>query len=177
MKKNYSLVQTIFFIVSALLIVQCIILSMKQDLRQIIGTCVVVVGFIVLLVLLLLLKGEVNKIIYEYENEDDDLSIRLLEYDDYQSVRELLCETPLSNTEDEVKLLQEYDTITTDLVRHPYHYIVFIKDQAVLLFHVKTDKNKDEITFLNEEESIKEKVVGLINEAATRKKRDLRLIN
>ena len=175
MKKNYSLVQTMFYIVTALLIVQCIILSIKQDLRQIISTCVVVVGFIVLLVLLLILKGEVNKIIYEYEKEDDDFVIRLLEYDDYQYVRELLCETPLSNTEEEVKILKDYDAITADLVRTPYHYIVFNKDQAILIFYVKSENNKDDIKLLNNNEEFKEKIISLINEAASKRKRELNL--
>ena len=175
MKKNYSLVQTMFYIVTALLVIQCIILSIKQDVRQIISTCIVVAGFITLLVLLIILKKEVNKIIYEYENEDDELSIRLLEYDDYQNVRALLCDTPLSNSEEEVEILHEHDLKTTDLVRTPYHYIALIKDTAVSIFHVKTDKETDEVTFLNVDTNHNERIVSLIKEAGAKRKRNLKI--
>jgi hypothetical protein len=70
MKKHYSLVKTLFFIVSALLVFQIIILSMKVDLRRIITTAIVVIGFIATFIITLILRKEASKIIYEYEDED-----------------------------------------------------------------------------------------------------------
>ena len=108
MKKHYSLVKGLFFIVSALLVFQIIILSMKIDLRRIITTAIVVIGFIATFIIMLILRKEASKIIYEYEDEDGNnpLVIRLLDYDDYQHVRVLLCDKPISNSQEEVEILK-----------------------------------------------------------------------
>ena len=173
MKKNYNLVKTMFFLVLILLVFQIIILTIKAELRQIISACIVVIGFIVVTILMIILKCEVSKIIYEYENEDDVFSIRLLEYTDYQYVRTLLCETPLSNSEQEVAILNEYELQTVDLVRTNYHYIAFDKDVAVALFYVKSDQAKDSVSFLHVNEEYKEKLLSLLKSSAEKHKKVL----
>ena len=173
MKKSYNLVKTMFFLVSILLIFQIIILTIKAELRQIISACIVVVGFVIVTVLMLILKGEVSKIIYEYENEDDVFNIRLLEYTDYQYVRTLLCDTPLSNSEQEVAILNEYELQTIDLVRTNYHYIAFDKDVAVALFYVKSDQLKDSVSFLHLNKDYKEKILSLLETSAKKHKKEL----
>ena len=175
MKKHYSLVKAIFFIVSALLVFQIIILSMKVDLRRIITTSIVVLGFIITLVIMLILRKEASKIVYEYEDEDgkNPLVIRLLDYDDYQHVRVLLCDKPVSNSQEEVDLLKEYDQITVDLIRTHYHYIVFNKDTPVALFHVLTEGKKDTIKFLTSTSD--KNIVDFLKETALKNDRDINI--
>lgn len=175
MKKHYSLVKAIFFIVSALLVFQIIILSMKVDLRRIVTTSIVVLGFIITLVIMLTLRKEASKIVYEYEDEDgkNPLVIRLLDYDDYQHVRVLLCDKPVSNSQEEVDLLKEYDQITVDLIRTHYHYIVFNKDTPVALFHVLTEGKKDTIKFLTSTSD--KNIVDFLKETALKNDRDINI--
>ena len=175
MKKHYSLVKAIFFIVSALLVFQIIILSMKVDLRRIITTSIVVLGFITTLVIMLILRKETSKIVYEYEDEDgkNPLVIRLLDYDDYQHVRVLLCDKPVSNSQEEVDLLKEYDQITVDLIRTHYHYIVFNKDTPIALFHVLTEGKKDTIKFLTSTSD--KNIVDFLKETALKNDRDINI--
>ena len=175
MKKHYSLVKAIFFIVSALLVFQIIILSIKVDLRRIITTSIVVLGFIITLVIMLILRKEASKIVYEYEDEDgkNPLVIRLLDYDDYQHVRVLLCDKPVSNSQEEVDLLKEYDQITVDLIRTHYHYIVFNKDTPVALFHVLTEGKKDTIKFLTSTSD--KNIVDFLKETALKNDRDINI--
>ena len=175
MKKHYSLVKAIFFIVSALLVFQIIILSMKVDLRRIITTSIVVLGFITTLVIMLILRKEASKIVYEYEDEDgkNPLVIRLLDYDDYQHVRVLLCDKPVSNSQEEVDLLKEYDQITVDLIRTHYHYIVFNKETPIALFHVLTEGKKDTIKFLTSTSD--KNIVDFLKETALKNDRDINI--
>lgn len=177
MKKHYSLVKGLFFIVSALLIIQIIILSMKVDLRRIITTSIVVLGFIATSIILIILRGEARKIIYEFEDEEDEssLHIRLLDYDDYQHVRVLLCEKPISNSQEEVELLKEYDKITVDLIRTHYHYIVFDKDTPITIFHVSSEDKKDTINFLTSKADINPEVISLLKEKATQNNREINI--
>ena len=58
------------------------------------------------------------------------------------------CEKPISNSQEEVELLKEYDKITVDLIRTHYHYIVFDKDTPITIFHVSSEDKKDTINFL-----------------------------
>lgn len=175
MKKHYSLVKGLFFIVSALLIIQIIILSMKVDLRRIITTSIVVLGFIATFIILIILRGEARKIIYEFEDEEDEssLHIRLLDYDDYQHVRVLLCEKEISNSSEEVELLKEYDTKTVDLIRTHYHYIVFDKETPIAIFYVLTNDKKDTITFLSKQDNKKEEIIKLLSKAALKYNREI----
>ena len=175
MKKHYSLVKGLFFIVSALLVFQIIILSMKIDLRRIITTAIVVIGFIATFIIMLILRKEASKIIYEYEDEDGNnpLVIRLLDYDDYQHVRVLLCDKPISNSQEEVEILKEYDKITVDLIRTHYHYIVFDKETPIAIFHVSSEGKKDTISYLSSINNSNKEIIDFLKETAVKNDRDL----
>ena len=177
MKKHYSLVKALFFIVSALLVFQIIILSMKVDLRRIITTAIVVIGFVITFIIMFILQKEVSKIIYEFEDEDGNnpLTIRLLDYDDYQHVRVLLCEKPISNSQEEVELLKEYDQVTVDLIRTHYHYIVFNKETPITIFHVSSEDKKDTIKFLTSKDDINPEIISLLKEKATQNNREINI--
>ena len=177
MKKHYSLVKGLFFIVSALLVFQIIILSMKIDLRRIITTAIVVIGFIATFIIMLILRKEASKIIYEYEDEDGNnpLVIRLLDYDDYQHVRVLLCDKPISNSQEEVEILKEYDQITVDLIRTHYHYIVFNKETPITIFHVTSENKKDSIKCLTSKDDINPEIINLLKEKAAENNREINI--
>ena len=124
---------------------------------------------------MIILKREVGKIIYEYEDEENNYQIRLLEYDDYQHVRELMCEKELSNSQEEVDLLKEYDTITTDLIRTPYHYIVFDKENPIDIIYIQFEQKKDIATFKALKNNNRDDVKKIISTIAFEKNRELEI--
>lgn len=147
MKKQFSVIKSMLGLVTLLLVVQIILLVIEFDIKRIILSCIVLLGFIANLVFYIVAKIEVNKIIFE---EDGDLSIRLVDEDDYQLVRVLLDETPLENSPEECKRLSYYQSIVIDYTRLHYHYIVFDKDEAIGIFYAKNNNNLIEIEFKNE---------------------------
>lgn len=169
MKRTYEMLRNLLILVSALMALQIVLLIIGPDLKHIIFTCIAAVGFITIIVLFVIARLEINKIIFE--NKDEEYEIRVVDYDDYQLIRELLCEEPLSNSEKEVELLNEYEKITADLVRIRYHYVVFHNEKIIGLFYSKYNENKFVIEFKKIEE--KEKIKELLLTISSKKNKNV----
>ena len=88
---------------------------------------------------------------------------------DFQYVRNLLDDTPLENSPEEIKKLNEYQQITIDYTRIDYHYIVFKNDKIICIFQSEIKDNTSIITFKNKFEEIAE-VSNILKEISASKK-------
>ena len=134
MKKQLSLVKGLLIFVFILSILQTIMLIIEPDTKHIILSVVVYLGLLLILIFYLICLFEVKKIIFETNNQ---YNIRLIEEDDYQIVRSLLDDSPLENSLEEAKRLEEYKKITIDYIRLHYHYLVLQNGEAKGIFYAK----------------------------------------
>lgn len=147
MRKQLELIKKLLIIVIMLTIFQLMLLLIAPDLKHIILTSVVVLGLALIIIFYIITKKEVNNIIFE--NENDQYKIRLVEYDDFIKIRELVDTTPLENTEEEKQRLEEFEAITVDYVRTKYHYLILINDVACALFYAKKENGNWSIKIIN----------------------------
>ena len=159
MKKQLDLIKKLLIVVILLSIFQVILLCVAPDIKHIILTSIVGVCLVLIIIFYIITKIEVNKIVFESESEE--YKVRLIEYDDFIKVRELMDEAPLENTEEEKQRLEEYEAITVDYVRIKFHYIVFKKEEVVSIFHAKKEKDNWKIKILKTSED-KEKIKDII---------------
>lgn len=162
MKKQLDIIKMMLIITGILAIVETLFLIIEHDLKHIILSIVVYIGVILIILMYFICLKEVKKIIFE--TKDDNYEIRLINYDDYQTIRALLDEHNLENTPEEVKRLEEYKMITIDFTRIPYHYIVFSSQKAVGVFYASNKKEQIDIEFKNkfsEKEIIKEQLIKI----------------
>ncbi len=165
MKKQYSIVKSMMILCIVLCLFETLLLIIEFDLKHIILSCICYVGLVAIIIVFLIYKKETSKIIFEFN--DDNISSRLITYDDYQIVRTLLNKTPLTNTLEEANLLKEYEELTIDMVRIQYHYLIFIENEAIALMFTKVLKEKVVIEFKkikSDEEKIKNKLILLAKE-------------
>lgn len=155
MKKQLSLVKGLLIFVFIISILQTIMLIIEPDTKHIILSVVVYLGLILVLIFYLICFFEVKKIIFETDNQ---YTIRLIEEDDYQLVRQLLDSSKLDNSPEEANKLEEYKKITIDFIRLHYHYIVFDKNDVLGIFYAKKEKDNIYVEFKNsfENSSLKE---------------------
>ena len=161
MRKQLNLIKKLMIVVALLAVFQVILLSIAPDTKHIILTSIVGAGLILIVIFYIITKLEVNKIVFESQSEE--YKTRLVEYDDFIKVRELMDEAPLENTEEEKLRLEEYEAITVDFVRIKYHYIVFKGEEAVALFHSKKEKDNWIIKIIKtkeDEEKLKEIILN-----------------
>lgn len=171
MRKNYHFVKKIFIVTTILMILELILLIMEPDTKHIALSCVVAAGWIMVLIIMLVLFFETRKCIYECQ--DENYCVRLVEYDDYQLIRTLSDDTPLSNSIEEVKLLQEYEQITTDYVRIRYHYLVLKGQDPICVFYAKRDNKIDRISFCACQQGMEEEIKHLIAHQAEKHHKEI----
>ena len=112
MKKQFELVRSILIICIILTIIEGILLGLTLDLKHIILTCVVLAFDIGIVILYFISASEVKKNILE--GNDEVYSSRLVDYDDYQLIRNFLDTREMSNSKEEITILDEYEKMTVD---------------------------------------------------------------
>ena len=105
MRKQLNLIKKLMIVVALLAVFQVILLSIAPDTKHIILTSIVGAGLILIVIFYIITKLEVNKIVFESQSEE--YKTRLVEYDDFIKVRELMDEAPLENTEEEIRFSAE----------------------------------------------------------------------
>lgn len=170
MKKQYKITKNALIVSGILCLLQAILLALALDTKRIILFVICIILFFVILVVFIMYSIEIKKIIFEVEW--NNYKIRLVEHDDYQNIRVFLDETPISNTKEEVALLEEYYKKTIDMIRIRYHYLV-LKDQKIIgIIYAKNNKqsiNIEIVKLISDEEIIKHK----LSEVSTKKKIEL----
>lgn len=168
MKRQYEIVKKITIVSLILGIIQILLLWIEPDLKHIILTSIVLGLIVILFIFILILKFELKKIFLEGSNEI--FTSRLVDYDDFQIIRQFMSDKPLSNSVEEVNELREYEKITTDYVRMHYHYLIFKDDILVAILYAKYDKKNKitKITFLKVVEDYKDDIQLYIDELSSK---------
>lgn len=162
MKRQFQFVKNIMIICLVLCAFELILLCLEPDLKHIIFTIVCLAGLIFVVALFFIYRAEVKKIIFE--EQFDNYCIRLIEYDDYQNIRLLFDDTPISNTIEEATLLEEYEAQTIDMIRIRYHYVIIKDDVFIGVIYSKVDKENAYVELIKlkeDEEAIKNHLIAI----------------
>lgn len=174
MKKQFELIRNLFILVTVLAVLQGVLLYLEPDIKHVVFACIVGVGWVLLAVCFGIMLKEKGKILYEHA--DEHLQIRLIEYDDFQHVRNLACDRPLTNSQEEVKLLQEYEAVTTDYVRIRYHYIAFFDGSPCAVIFDDTKNDSGEVRVMYAPEALQPRIRDTLSEAAKKRKKTIRVL-
>lgn len=159
MKKQFELVRNILIICIILTIIEGILLGLTLDLKHIILTCVVLAFDIGIVILYFISASEVKKNILE--GNDEVYSSRLVDYDDYQLIRNFLDTREMSNSKEEITILDEYEKMTVDFVRLHFHYLVFKEEELCAVVYcqkIKDKKNSYTVKFVKIKDELKEEI-------------------
>lgn len=173
MKDTYKIIKGCLIASFIMLCIELIFLSMHQGLRQIILSSIIGGLFLIILIMYFIIKHEVKKIIFE--GVKGDINVRLIDYDDYPLLRNLLNDKETSNTEEEATLLKDFEMMTTDFCRIHYHYLVFKGDELKSIVYVYQDKaSKDlHLKMINSSNDFDQETIAYFKEVSDNHKKHL----
>ena len=100
--------------------------------------------FLILGCFIYVLKEEKNELV---DFEDGDYRFLVCDRDYSQDLRMLMDKTPISNTEEEAKLLEKYEEIAINYERTHCCYLVYRKEELIALIKVNRDLKNEEVGF------------------------------
>lgn len=146
MKKRSRMLLTLNVISFCIVLFCLVMFLLKIDaINRLIGLVLSLICFVLIfLCFIYVYKEEKNELV---NFDADDYKFLVFDRDYSQDLRMLMDKTPISNTEEEAKLLEKYEEIAVDYERTHSCYIVYLKEEPVALIKVIRNIKNKEISF------------------------------